>query len=68
MCSSDLSSSIQASPPTQFVDEAQGVEQEDQEDEPPQNDGNDQGGDANDQDKEDEEPRPPHCNIPKILT
>jgi hypothetical protein len=48
------SSSIQASPPTQDEDQAQGNEEEDQ-DETPQEEDNDQGGDANDQDKEDDQ-------------
>jgi hypothetical protein len=59
-----LSSSIQASPPTQDEDQAQDNEEEDQEDEPPQEEDNDQGGADNDQDKEDEQevqgPKPPH--------
>jgi hypothetical protein len=46
-----LSSSMQASPPTK--DEEQAHKDEDQEDEPPQEEDNDQGGDDNDQDKED---------------
>jgi hypothetical protein len=49
------SSSMQASPPTQDEDQAQGNENEDQEDEPPQEEDNDQGGDDNDQDKEDDQ-------------
>jgi hypothetical protein len=49
-----LSSSIQASPPTQDEDQDQDDENEDQEDEPPQEEDNDQGGDDNDQDKEDD--------------
>jgi transposase InsO family protein len=59
-----LSSSNQASPPTQYEDQAQDDENEDQEDEPPQEEDNDQGGDDNDKDKEDEQEiqgqRPPH--------
>jgi hypothetical protein len=58
------SSSMQASPPTQDEDQAQGDENEDQEDEPPQEEDNDQGGDEVDQDKGDDQevqgPRPPH--------
>jgi hypothetical protein len=50
-----LSSSNQASPPTQDEDQAQDDENEDQEDEPPQEEDNDQGGDDNDQDKEDDQ-------------
>jgi hypothetical protein len=49
-----LSSSNQASPPTQDEDQAQDDENEDQEDESPQEEDNDQGGDDNDKDKEDE--------------
>jgi hypothetical protein len=62
------SSSMQASPPTQDEDEAQGDEGEDQEDEPPQDDDNDQGGDANDQDKEDEQnQRLPHPRVHQAI-
>jgi hypothetical protein len=50
-----LSSSMQASPPTQDEDQAQGDENEDQEDEPSQEEDNDQGGDDQDKDKEDEQ-------------
>jgi hypothetical protein len=61
------SSSIQASPPTQDEEQAQGDEEEDQEDEPPQEEGNDQGGDEEIQDKEDEQEiqgqRPPHPRV-----
>jgi hypothetical protein len=46
-----LSSSIQASPPTQDEDQAQDDEDEDQEDEPPQEEDNDQGGDKDNEDK-----------------
>jgi hypothetical protein len=49
------SSSVQASPPTQDEDQAQGGENEDQENEPPQEEDNDPGGDDNDQDKEDDQ-------------
>jgi hypothetical protein len=59
-----LSSSMQASPPTQDENQTQDNEEEDQEEEPPQEEDNDQGGADNDQDKEDEQevqgPRPPH--------
>jgi hypothetical protein len=50
-----LSSSNQASPPTQDEDQAQNDEDQDQEDEPPQEEDNDQGGDEVDQDKEDDQ-------------
>jgi hypothetical protein len=50
-----LSSSMQASLPTQDKDQAQDDDNEDQEDEPPQEEDNDQGGDDNDQDKEDDQ-------------
>jgi hypothetical protein len=49
------SSSMQASPPTQDEDQAQGDDNEDQEKEPPQEEDNDQGGDTNDQNKEDDQ-------------
>jgi hypothetical protein len=62
-----LSSSMQASPPTQDEDQAQDNEEEDQEDEPPQEEDNDKGGADNDQDKEDEQEvqgqRPPHPSV-----
>jgi hypothetical protein len=62
-----LSSSNQASLPTQDKDQAQNDENEDQEDEPPQEEDNDQGGDDNDKDKEDEQEiqgqRPPHLRV-----
>jgi hypothetical protein len=62
------SSSMQASPPTQDKDEAQGDEGEDQEDEPPQEESNNQGGDAHDQDEEDEQaPRPPHPRVHQAI-
>jgi hypothetical protein len=48
-----LSSSMQASPPTQDEDQAQ--DDEDQEDEPSQEEDNDQGGDQVNKDKEDEQ-------------
>jgi hypothetical protein len=66
-----LSSSMQASPPTQDEDQAQDDENEDQEDEPPQEEDNDQGGDDNDQDKEDEQEvqgqRPPHPRVHQAI-
>jgi hypothetical protein len=66
-----LSSSNQASPPTQNEDQAQDNEEEDQENEPPQVEGNDQGGDDNDQDKEDDQeeqgPRPPHPRVHQVI-
>jgi hypothetical protein len=49
-----LSSSMQASPPTQDEDQAQDDENEDQEDEPPQEEDNNQGGDEENEDKEDD--------------
>jgi hypothetical protein len=56
------SSSMQASPPTQYEDQAQDDENEDQEED------NDQGGDANDQDKEDDDgPRPPHPRVHQAI-
>jgi transposase InsO family protein len=62
-----LSSSMQASPPTQDEDQAQDDENEDQED-PPQEEDNDQEGDANDQDKEDDQgPRPPHPRVHQVI-
>jgi hypothetical protein len=65
------SSSIQASPPTQNVEQAQDEEEEDQEDEPPQEEGNDQGGDEENQDKEDEQEvqgqRPPHPRVHQAI-
>jgi hypothetical protein len=65
------SSSMQASPPTQDVDQAQSDENEDQEDEPPQEEDNDQGGDVNDQDKEDDQEeqgqRPPHPRVHQAI-
>jgi hypothetical protein len=61
------SSSNQASPPTQDVDQAQDDEDEDQEVEPPQEEINNQGGDEDKQDKEDEQEiqgqRPPHPRV-----
>jgi hypothetical protein len=65
------SSSMQASPPTQDEDQAQGDKNEDQEDELPQEEDNDQGGDNNDQDKEDEQEvqgqRPPHRRVHQAI-
>jgi hypothetical protein len=65
------SSSIQASPPTQDEEQAQGDEGEDQEDEPPQKEGNDQGGDEDNQDKEDEQEiqgqRLPHPRVHQAI-
>jgi hypothetical protein len=61
------SSSMQASPPTQDEDQAQGDENEDQE-EPPQEEDNDQGGDEVDQDKEDDQSqRPPHPRVHQAI-
>jgi hypothetical protein len=66
-----LSSSNQASPPTQDEDQAQNDEDEDQEDEPPQEEDNDQGGDEVDQDKEDDQEiqgqRPPHPRVRQAI-
>jgi hypothetical protein len=65
------SSSMQASPPTQDEDQAQGDENEDQEDEPSQEEDNDHGGDNNDQDKEDDQEvqgrRPPHPSVHEAI-
>jgi hypothetical protein len=65
------SSAMQASPPTQDEDQAQGDENEDQEDEPPQEEGNNQGGDDHDQDKEDDQEvqgqRPPHPRVHQAI-
>jgi hypothetical protein len=64
-----LSSSMQASPPTQDEDQAQ--DNEDQEDEPPQEEDNDQGGDDNDKNKEDDQEiqgqRPPHPRVHQAI-
>jgi hypothetical protein len=66
-----LSSSMQASPPTQDENQTQDNEEEDQEEEPPQEEDNDQGGADNDQDKEDEQevqgPRPPHPRVHQAI-
>jgi hypothetical protein len=65
------SSSIQASPQTQYEEQAQGDEEEDQEDEPPQEEGNYQWGDEENQDKEDEQEvqgqRPPHPRVHQAI-
>jgi hypothetical protein len=45
------SSSVQASPPTQYKDMAQQEEDEDQDDEPPQEEDIDQGGDEDNKTK-----------------
>jgi hypothetical protein len=64
-----LSSSNQASPPTQDVDQAQN--DEDQEDEPPQEEDNDHGGDEVNEDKEDDQEiqgqRPPHPRVHQAI-
>ena len=66
-----LSSSMQASPPTQDEDQAQIDEDEDQEDEPPQEEDIDQGGDKDNEDKEDEQEirdqRPPHPRVHQAI-
>jgi hypothetical protein len=66
-----LSSSNQASPPTQDEDQAQNDEDEDQEDEPPQEEDNDKGGDDNNKDKEDEQEiqgqRLPHPRVHQAI-
>jgi hypothetical protein len=66
-----LSSSNQASPPTQDEDQAQDNENEDQEDEPPHEEENDQGGDDHDKDKEDEQEiqgqTPPHPRVHQAI-
>jgi hypothetical protein len=65
------SSSMQASPPTQYEDQAQDDDNEDQEDEPLQEEDNDQWGDDNDQDKEDDQEiqgqRPPHPRVHQAI-
>jgi hypothetical protein len=63
-----LSSSMQASPPTQ--DKAQEKEDEDQDDEPPHEEDIDQGGDDGNEDKEDEgirDQRPPHPRVHQVI-
>jgi hypothetical protein len=66
-----LSSSIQASPPSQDEDQAQNNEDEDQEDESSQEEVNDQGGDDHDKDKEDEQEIqgqiPPHSRVHQAI-
>jgi hypothetical protein len=66
-----LSSSNQASPPTQDEDQAQENENEDQEDEPPQEKDMDQGGDEDNEDKEDDQEtqgqRPPHPRVHQAI-
>jgi hypothetical protein len=66
-----LSSSMQASPPTQGEDQAEDNEDEDQEEEPPQEEDNDQGGDEVDQNKEDDQEiqgqRPPHPRVHQAI-
>jgi hypothetical protein len=66
-----LSSSNEASSPTQDEDQAQDNEDEDQEDEPPQEEDKDQGGDEVDQDKEDDQEiqgqRPPHPRVHQAI-
>jgi hypothetical protein len=66
-----LSSSNQASPPTQDEDQAQNDEDEDQGDEPPQEEVNDQGEDENNEDKEDEQEiqgqRSPHPRVHQAI-
>jgi hypothetical protein len=62
---------MQASPPTQDEDQAQGDENEDQENEPPQEESNDQGGDNHDQEKEDDQEgqgqRLPHPRVHQAI-
>jgi hypothetical protein len=62
---------VQASPPTQDEDQAQGDEEKDQEDEPPQEEDKGQGGDEDNQDKEvDQEvqgQRPPHPRVHQAI-
>jgi hypothetical protein len=63
-----LSSSMQASPPTQDEEQAQDNEDENQDEEPPQEEDNDQGGDEVDQDKEDDQgQRPPHPRVHQAI-
>jgi transposase InsO family protein len=65
------SSSIQASPPTQYEEMAKEEEDEDQDDEPPQVEDIDQGGHEDDQDKEDDQEiqdqRPPHPRVQQAI-
>jgi hypothetical protein len=64
-----LSSSVQASPPTQDEEQAQDNEEEDQEDGPPQDEVNDQGGDEVDQedDQEVQGQRLPHPRVHQAM-
>jgi hypothetical protein len=66
-----LSSSNQASPPTQDENQVQYNEDKYQEDEPPQEEDNYQGGDEVDQNKEDEQEiqdqRPPHPRVHQAI-
>jgi hypothetical protein len=65
------SSSVQAAPPTQDEEMAQGEEDQDQEDEPPQEEDINQGGDEDDQEKEDEQEvqdqRTPHPRVHQAI-
>jgi hypothetical protein len=65
------SSSIQASPPTQDMDQAQEEEDEDQDDEPPQEENIDQGGDDDNKGKEDgqeiQDQRLPHPRVHQAI-
>jgi hypothetical protein len=58
-----LSSSNQASPPTQDEEQAQDDKDENQEDEPHQEEDNDQGGDEDNENKEIQGQRPPHPTV-----
>jgi hypothetical protein len=66
-----LTSSMQASPPTQDENQAQDDEDEDQEDEPPQVEDIDQGGEEDNEDKEDDQQvrdqRPPHPRVHQAI-
>jgi hypothetical protein len=66
-----LSSYMQASPPTQDEDQVQDDNAEDQEDEPPQEEDIDQGGDKDNNDKEDDQEiqckRPPHPRVHQAI-
>jgi hypothetical protein len=66
-----LSSSMQASPPTQDEDQDQNDKNEVQEDEPSQEEDNDQRGDDHDKDKEDEQEiqgqKPPHPRVHQAI-
>jgi hypothetical protein len=62
------SSSMQASPPTQYEELAQDNEDEDQDKEPPQEEDNDQGGDEIDQDNQDDKgKRLPHPRVHQAI-